>query len=137
MGINIRRVDYFYAMVKDQPGAAYRLLTQVASAEVNLYAFRAIPMGPGVTQLVLFPESVEQLARAAEHSGVVLTGPHAAFLIQGDDKIGALVDLHQRLTDAKVSVYASDGVSDGHGRYGYVLYVRPEDYEAAATVLGV
>ncbi|HXV75117.1 MAG TPA: hypothetical protein VD788_02280 [Candidatus Polarisedimenticolaceae bacterium] len=137
MGNKVRRVQYFYATVKDEPGAAYRLLTQVASAEVNLLAFRAIPMGPGVTQLVLFPDRVDQLARAAEQNGVVLTGPHDAFLIQGDDRMGALVDWHQRLTDARVNVYASDGVTDGHGHYGYVLYVRPEDYEAAATVLGV
>ena len=90
-----------------------------------------------MTQLVLFPESVEQLARAAERNGVVLTGPHGAFLIQGDDRMGALVELHRQLTDANVNVYASDGVSGGQGRYGYVLYVRPEEYEAAATVLGV
>ena len=66
MSTRIRRVQYFYAMVKDQPGEAYRMLTQLASSEVNLMAFNAIPIGPGLTQLVLFPEDVERLARAAE-----------------------------------------------------------------------
>jgi hypothetical protein len=137
MGTKVRRVQYFYATVKDEPGAAYRLLTQLAQAEVNLLAFKAIPMGPGVTQLVLFPERVEPLAGAAERTGVVLTGPQQAFLIQGDDRLGVLVELHQRLTEAKINVYASDGVTDGHGRYGYVLYVRPDDYEMAGSILGV
>ena len=137
MGTKIRRVQYFYAMVKDQPGEAYRLMTQLASSEVNLMAFKAIPMGPGLTQLVLFPESVERLARAAEQTGVALTGPNNAFLIHGDDRLGALIDLHQRLSDAHVNVYASDGVTDGRGGYGYVLYVRPDEYETAAGVLGV
>ena len=137
MGTKIRRVQYFYAMVKDQPGEAYRLLTQLASSEVSLMAFKAIPMGPGLTQLVLFPDDVERLARAAEKTGVVLTGPNNAFLIHGDDRLGALIELHQRLSDAHVNVYASDGVTDGRGGYGYVLYVRPDEYETAAGILGV
>ena len=60
MSTKIRRVQYFYAMVKDQPGEAYRLMTQLASSEVSLMAFKAIPMGPGLTQLVLFPDDVER-----------------------------------------------------------------------------
>lgn len=137
MGPKIRRVQYFYAMVKDEPGEAYRMLTQLASADVNLLAFKAIPMGPGLTQLVLFPETSERLAFAAEQTGVVLSGPQCAFLIQGDDRLGALVELHAKLSEAKINVYASDGVTDGRGGYGYVLYVRPDDYESAAGLLGV
>ena len=33
--------------------------------------------------------------------------------------------------------YASSGVTDGRGGYGYILYVRSEHYEDAATALGV
>ena len=137
MSTRIRRVQYFYAMVKDEPGEAFRLLTQLAKSEVNLMAFKAIPMGPGLTQLVLFPEHVVRLARVAEKTGVVLTGPNNAFLVHGDDRLGALIDLHQRLSDAHVNVYASDGVTDGRGGYGYVLYVRPDEYETAAGILGI
>ena len=137
MGTRIRRVDYFYAMVKDEPGEAYRMLTRLASGEVNLLAFKAIPLGAGTTQLVLFPDSVERLAHVAERIGIVLTGPHRAFLVQGDDRLGALIDVHAKLSQARVNVYASDGVTDGQGGYGYVLYVRPEDYESAAGLLNV
>ena len=137
MSTKMRRVQYFYAMIKDEPGAAYRLLTQLASAEVNLLAFQAIPMGPGLTQLVLFPERVERLADAAERTGIVLTGPHTAFLVQGTDRLGALIDLHEKLSESRVNVYASYGVTDGQGGYGYVFFVRPDDYERAAGVLGV
>ena len=136
MGTRVLRVQYFYATVRDEPGGAYRMLTQLEDAQVDLLAFKAIPMGPGVTQLVLFPRDVEPLARAAEQTGVVLTGPHAALLIQGDDRLGALVAFHERLSEAGVNVYASDGVTDGHGRYGYLLYVRPDEYELAASILG-
>jgi len=137
MGSKTRRIQYFYATVKDEPGAAYRFLTQLASAEVNLLAFQAIPMGPGVTQLVLFPDNVERLAQAAETAGIVLTGPHPAFLVQGTDRLGALVEVHEKLSASRINVYASYGATDGRGGYGYVFYVRPEDYERSAAVLGV
>jgi hypothetical protein len=48
-----------------------------------------------------------------------------------------LADIHRRLYEAGVNVYASSGVADGRGSYGYVIYVRPEDFERAAQSLDV
>lgn len=36
-----------------------------------------------------------------------------------------------------VNVYASSGVADGRGGYGYVIYVRGQDYDASLKALGV
>lgn len=137
MAGRIRRVEYYYATARDRPGEAYQLLAQLASAEVDLLAFSAIPIGPTHTQLILFPASVEHLAAASRKIGITLDGPQHAFLVQGDDQLGALADIHRRLFDAQVNVYASHGVTDGVGGFGYLLYVRPETYEDAARVLGV
>jgi hypothetical protein len=137
MAATIRGVDYFYMTVKDRPGEAYRLLSRLAAAEVNLMAFSATPIGPEVTQLMLFPERSEPLARFAEAAGLLLTGPDRAFLIQGDDHLGALVDIHRKLLDAQINVYASSGVTDGKGGYGYVIYVKRDAYESAASILGI
>ena len=87
----------------------------------------------GRTGLPVFPAILGLMVL----TGVALTGPNNAFLIHGDDRLGALIELHQRLSDAHVNVYASDGVTDGRGGYGYVLYVRPDEYETAAGILGV
>ena len=57
----VRAVDYFYVTVKDKPGEAYRLLSQLVAEGVNLLAFHAIPTGPDQTQLVLFPEDSKLL----------------------------------------------------------------------------
>ena len=130
-------MDYFHATVKDRPGEAYRLLSELAAAEVNLLAFSAIPIGPEVTQLVLFPDSTEGLTALAEKAGLVLTGPQHAFLVQGDDRLGAFADIHRKLFDAQINVYASTGVTDGKGDYGCVLYVRADSYKRAAHALGV
>jgi hypothetical protein len=137
MAFKIRRVDYFYTTVKDQPGEGYRLLSQLADQGVNLLALTAVPIGPLHTQLTIFPEDKRTLEAAAAKAGLPLDGPHPAFLVQGDDKLGALASIHERLYEEDVNVYASSGVTDGRGSYGYVLYVRPDKYETAAKALGV
>ncbi len=137
MAAKIRGVDYYYVVVEDRPGEAYRLLAELASADVNMLAFNAIPMGPGRTQLMVFPESPYDLARVAERVGAVLTGPQRAFLIQGDDQLGALVDIHKRLYDSGINVSCASGVTDGRDGYGYVVYVKNDEWETAARALGL
>jgi hypothetical protein len=69
--------------------------------------------------------------------GLVLTGPQYAFLIQGDDRLGALVEVHEKLNAANINVFASNGVTDGRGAFGYVIYLRPQDFDEAVRVLGL
>jgi len=133
----IRRVDYFYATVEDKPGEGYRLLERLKERGVNLLAFTAFPAGEGQTQLDFFPESAEQMLEAAAEEGITLIGPKKAFLIQGEDKPGALVEHHLKLSNAGVNVHAANGVSSISGAFGYVMWVKPEDYEKAAQALGV
>lgn len=137
MAYRIRRVEYYYTTVEDQPGEAYKLLSAMASLGVSLLAFTAIPVGPIRTQLTLFPEESARLENAAGGAGMTLDGPHPAILVQGDDELGALVDVHQRLFQSRVNVYASTAVTDGKGAYGYILYIRAEDYPRAVAVLEV
>jgi hypothetical protein len=137
MAIRVRAVEYFNVTVKDRPGEAYRLLSQLATAGVNLLAFSAVPSGPEVTQLVLFPDSTEGLTAVAERAGLVLTGPQRAILVQGDDRLGALAEIHGKLFEAQVDVYASTGITDGKGDYGCVLYVKPGHFKSATHALGV
>ena len=131
----IRRIDYFYAVVKDQPGEGHRLLSLLAGQGVDLVAFSAVPMAGETTQLVLFPAEADTLVAAAHRAGLTLTGPQHAFLITGDDRLGAFAEIHGRLAEARINVVASHGVTDGRGGFGYVVYVRPGDYQRAAEVL--
>jgi hypothetical protein len=104
---------------------------------VNLLAFNAIPMGNEQTQLVLFPEDPQSLARVAEEEGLQLDGPQYAILMRGDDELGALAEIHRKLADAKVNVSASSGITDEEGRYGYVVYLAADDFSRATAALGV
>ncbi|MGD2122009.1 MAG: hypothetical protein PVJ76_09700 [Gemmatimonadota bacterium] len=133
----IRRVDYFNTTIRDRPGEGYKLLAQLAELGLNLVAFTAVPVGPSSTQLTLFPEDSGMLESAAQRAGMRLEGPHPAFLVQGDDKLGTLARIHEDLFKADVNIYASSGVTDGRGTFGYLIYVRPEEYERAAVALGI
>ena len=137
MACDIKRVDYYYTVVKDQPGEAYNILKLLADEGVNQLAFSAIPFGPNSTQLTIFPEDPAKLKHEAQLTGMILDGPHHALLVQGDDELGALAGIHQRLFKANVNVYSSNGVTDGKGSYGYLIYVKDDDYERAAEILGV
>ena len=137
MPFKIRRVDYFYTMVEDQAGEAYNLLSLIAKVGINLLAFTAVPVGPKRTQLTLFPEDTHKMEKEAKNSGLILDGPHRALIVQGDDVLGAFAGIHEKLFQANVNVYASSGVIDGIGSYGYVLYIRQEEYERAVNALEV
>ncbi|MEN8141132.1 MAG: hypothetical protein ABFR97_07925 [Thermodesulfobacteriota bacterium] len=132
-----RKVEYYYASVKDQPGMAYKILESLQQMGVNQLAFAAIPIGPEACQLAIFPEDPAKLTHEAQLAGLQLSGPYHAFLVQGADKMGALVELHQKLFKANVNVYASTGVTDGKGNFGYLIYVKEDDFKRAAEVLGI
>ena len=135
MATRIRRVDYFYATVQEAPQQACGLLSRLAELGINLLVFSALPVGPERTQLTLFPEDADKLRHVAGQANLPLDGPHPAILVQGDDELGALASIHARLGESGVAVYASSGVANGQGHYGYVLYVRPEEIDRAVAAL--
>jgi hypothetical protein len=137
MAFRVRTVEYFYTTVRNEPGEAYKVLAALADRDVNLVAFTAIPVGPTSTQLAIFPDDPGKLQAEAGRADLVLDGPHPALLVQGDDELGALAKIHLMLYDAGVNVFASSGVADGRGSFGYVIYVRPDDHQRAARALGV
>jgi len=133
----IRRIDYFYTCVDDKPGEGYRLLARLRRREVNFLAFSAFPSGPGQVQLNFFPEDHEALQRAAGELSVQLMGPKKAFLIQGDDKVGALADVFKSFYEADINIHAANCVCSDRGSFGLVIWVNPNDYTLAAEVLGL
>jgi len=137
MANTIRRVDYYYATIRDELGAAYRVLAQLAELGVDLLAFTAVPSGPNLAQVALFPADPNKLAAEARSAQLPLDGPYHAFLVQGDDELGAFASVHERLVRAGVDIYASSGVTDGRGACGYVVYVREDQFERAAEALGL
>jgi hypothetical protein len=132
---SVNNVEFFSLVVPDKPGEARKLLEFLSEKTVNLLALTVTSLDGGESRIDFFPEDSELLKRAAADAGMALVGPEKAFLIQGEDKIGALYDFHLKLSNAGINIRASNGVVDGTGRFGYVIWVDEPDYDEASEVL--
>jgi hypothetical protein len=135
MAETIRVVDYYYIETPDKPGEAARLLNQLRAAGVNLLAFSGFPKGKR-SQLDFVPADPAAFKAVAKQARWKLTGPKKGFLVQGDDRIGALAEILDRLAAAKINVTATDAICAGADRYGVILWVKPRDVKRAAKALG-
>ncbi len=136
MSEQIRVVDYFYVEVADKPGEAARHLQALSSAGVNLLAFSGFPRGRRA-QLDFIPEDPAAFRSLARREKWKVVGPKKGFLVQGDDRVGAVADVLGRLAEARINVTATDAVCAGAGRYGMIFWVKPADVKRAAKALGV
>ena len=130
----IRKVSYFAMDVADKPGEAARVLTVLSRAGVNLRAFSGFPRGRRA-QLDFIPEDVELFRKALSTAKLKVQSKKTGFLVQGDDRSGAVAEVLQKLADAAINVTAVDGVSAGAGRWGAILWVKPQSVVKAAKVL--
>jgi hypothetical protein len=135
MADTIRGVEYYYVTVPDAPGESQRILLALKDSGVNLLAFLGFPLGGGQSQIDLVPEDPGSLRAAAERAGVTLSEAKRAFLIQGDDRVGAVADATAKLADANINLTAAAATA-GSGRFGMILWVAADDYERAAEALG-
>lgn len=136
MAESIRRMDYFAVNVANKRGEGARLLQTLADEGVNLIAFTGFPGGDGKAQLDFVPENGAAFRAAAERMKLRPRAPKTVFIIQGDDRPGAIAGLLKRLADAKINVTAVDAVAAGGGRYSAMLWVKPKDVDQAAATLG-
>ncbi len=136
MAETIRLVDYFYVETTDKPGEAARLLSKLKEARVNLLAFSGFPKGKR-SQLDFIPEDAAAFRAVAKQVKWKVKGPKKGFLIQGDDRIGALAEVLNKLAAAKINVTATDAICAGANRYGVILWVKPRDVKRAAKAFGV
>ncbi len=135
MAETIRKVDYYYTTAPDKPGEGARVLGLLRDAGVNLLAFTGFPRGRR-SQLDFVPADAAALIAACRAAKIKLSPRKTAFLIDGEDRVGAVAEIEGKLGAAKINVTAIDAVCTGGGRYGAILWVKPRDVDKAARVLG-
>lgn len=136
MADKVKRVEYYYVPLPDKPGEGLKVLSAFKNAGVLLLAIHAFPTGGGRAQLDLVPEDGRKFSQAAQAAGITLTGPRRAFLITGDDRVGAAAEHGKKLADARINITAASALNAGSGRYGMIVWVAPADFEKAAAALG-
>lgn len=135
MAETIRQVDYYYAVAPNKAGEACRVLDGLKAAGINLLAFSGFPSGRRA-QLDFIPEDPAAFVRAARAAKLPLSRRKRGFLIQGEDRPGAMCGVLARLAEARINVTAVDAACAGAGRYGAILWVKPADHKRAAKALG-
>jgi hypothetical protein len=135
MADRVRKVSYCYLLVPSRPGQGAAMLSALREAGIDLLAYTGFPVGGGRAQIDLVSDDLAGIRRLARAQGWRLSAPKRGFLIQGEDKVGAVQRHLQRLADARINVTAADAVTAGKGRYGMILWVKAKDYGRAARAL--
>lgn len=130
----VRKVNAFSTSVPDQPGEAFKVLAALVSAGVNLLSCTGIPRGRRA-QIDVVPDDTRKFMAAAKKAGVSFRPKQVGFLVQGEDRPGALADNLKRLAERGINVTGIDGLSAGAGRWGAILWVDPKDVARAGRVL--
>lgn len=132
---SVRKGDYFYVEVANQAGAGAIYLKALRDAGVNLLAFTGFPSGRKA-QIDFIPEDTAAFRAAAKKNKWKLSARKTVFLLQGDDRPGAIHEVIAKLAAARISMTALDATTAGAGRYGAMLWVKPRDVAKAAKILG-
>lgn len=133
---SVRRIDYYAATIPDQAGEGHRILSALAAEGVDLRAFCGFPLGEGKAQIDLVPADAKAFAAAADKLKLRVRKPKQAFLVEGDDRVGAVASVLGRLASQKIPITAAQAVSAGAGRWGMIVWVKPSRTEKAARALG-
>lgn len=131
----IRKVSYFTMEVPDKPGEAARVLNAISQAGVNLLAFSGFPRGRRA-QLDFIPEDLALFKKAVARAKIKVRPKKTGFLVQGDDRPGAVAEVLGKLAEKKINVTAVDAVSAGGGRWGAILWVNTKNVNKTAKALG-
>jgi hypothetical protein len=130
----IRKVAYFSMQVPNRPGVGAEMLKAIAKGRQNLLAFTGFPSGAGA-QVDFVPAKPGEFARDAKKHGVRLSKRKTAFLVQGEDRVGALVGILGALAKAKINMVAMEAVTAGSGRFGAIFWVKPKDVARTSRLL--
>jgi hypothetical protein len=131
----IRTAQYFKVTIADKSGTLAHMLAPLDEAGVNLLAVHAFPRNRR-TQVDVVPENPAVFKETAKSLKWKMQGPKVCFLVEGDDRPGALVELTGQIGSAKINLTAVTGITAGQGRFGAILWVKTKDMKKAAKLLG-
>jgi hypothetical protein len=133
----VRRIEYYYTVVPNQTGAGVKVFNALKAGGANLIALNGFPTSARRAQLAFVPSDRDAFLAAARKAGIKLKGPKVAFLIQGEDRVGAVAAVLSKLGQARINVTAMQAIATGAGRYGAILWIKSRNVGKAAQALGV
>lgn len=137
MAAVVKKVDYYYTLAPNKAGVGARVFNALKDEGVNLVAFICFPVSEQQSQLDFVPSNHQVFLDAAKKAGLKLVGPKTAFLIQGEDRVGAVTDVLDRLEKAHINITAFHAIAAGAGRFGAIFWVKPRNVNRAAQAVDI
>jgi hypothetical protein len=134
MADTVRKVEHFSTTVSNRPGQAFKVLSTLVSAGVDLLACTGTPRGRRAL-IEVVPDNGTKLRAAARKAGLEFEARKTGYLIRGRDRPGALASHLAKLAARQVNVTGIDALTAGKGRWGAIIWVHPKDVAKATRVL--
>jgi len=132
--MSIRKASYYSMKLPQRPGAGAQLLAQLKAAKVNLLAFTGFPASGGA-QVDFIPQDSAKFMKAARKAKLKLSARKTVFLMQGNDKVGALTLALGKLAKARINLVSLQAVAAGKRRFGAMFWVKAKDVARASRAL--
>ena len=134
MGDKIRKMTCLKATVDDRPGALAEALRALADANANVVGMWGYPISGGRAAMMCIPDDPEKVKSLAAGAGVALE-ESTAFVIEGEDRVGALVESTQKIAAAGINIHAATALAAG-SQFAATIFVAQGDVDKVTDILG-
>jgi hypothetical protein len=128
-------LNYYSVVVPNKVGEAAKVLGALKEAGVNLISVWGYPIKGKKGVLEIAPADAKTFAKTIKKCGLPASAKKVAFFIDGEDQVGAVAAIFDKLAAAGINVHAAQALCAGAGRYGALVQVAAEDEKKAKKAL--